>query len=76
MYHVNVNVNFIVENIIQIKSGIMINVDGSVNDIIYVKKVNDKYLANIMDDSVITCDEIVDADAVIRRRNKNYSKKF
>ena len=50
MYHVNVNVNFIVENIIQIKSGIMINVDGSVNDIIYVKKVYDKYLANIMDD--------------------------
>ena len=28
-----------VENVIQIKSGIMINVDVSVKDIIYVKKI-------------------------------------
>ena len=30
MDHANVNVNLMVENIIQIKSGIMINVDASV----------------------------------------------
>ena len=40
----------------------------SVKSIIYVKKnatcswKNGKYLANIMNDSVITCDEIIDAD--------------
>ena len=33
---------------------------------------NGKYLASIIDDSVITCDEIIDA----RRRSKNYSKKY
>ena len=30
---------------------------------------NGKYLASIMDDSTITCDEII----VIQRKNKNYS---
>ena len=30
MYHANVNVDFMVENVIQIKSGLMINVDASV----------------------------------------------
>ena len=29
MYHVNVNVNLMVERVIHIKSGIMINVDAS-----------------------------------------------
>ena len=38
-YHANVNVNLIEENLIQIKSGIMINVDVSVKNIIYVKKI-------------------------------------
>ena len=38
MYYVNVNVNVIEENVIQIKSGIMINVDASAKNIIYVKK--------------------------------------
>ena len=61
------------ENVIQIKSGIMINVDVSVKNIIYVKKncfwrpatcscENSKYLASIIDDSVIMRDEIIDAD--------------
>ena len=30
IYHVNVNVNLLVENLIQIKSGILINLDVSV----------------------------------------------
>ena len=32
---------------------------------------NGKYLASIMDDSAITCDEIIES-----RRNKNYFNKF
>ena len=39
IYHANVNVNLIEENLIQIKSGIMINVDVSVKNIIYVKNI-------------------------------------
>ena len=56
------------ENVIQIKSRIMRK------NIIYAKKdyirnpaicsyENGKYLPNIMDDSVITCDEIMDVEA-------------
>ena len=49
------------------KSGILININVNVKYIIYVKKItcdqeNGKYLANIIDDSVITCDEIIDAE--------------
>ena len=62
------------ENVIQIKSGITINVNVSVKNIIYMEKIyiwnpamctckNGKYLINIMDDSVIICDEIVDTEA-------------
>ena len=39
MYHANVNVNLIVENVIQINGGITINVDVSVKIIIFVKKI-------------------------------------
>ena len=60
------------ENIIQIKNEIMINVDASVKNIIYVKKitfgilVNGKYLASFIDgDSVIMCDEIVEETKAI-----------
>ena len=50
------------------KSGILININVSVKYIIYVKKItcdceNGKYFANIIDDSVISCDEIIDAEA-------------
>ena len=38
MCHPNANLNLIEENVIQTKSGIMINVDGSVKSIIYVRK--------------------------------------
>ena len=61
------------ENVIQINGGITINVDASAKKIIHVKKdyiwnpatcscKNGKYLGSITDDSVITCDEIIDAD--------------
>ena len=62
------------KNVIQINSGTMINVDVSVINILYVKKnyifnpatcscENGKYLKSIMDDSAITCDEIIDTEA-------------
>ena len=63
----NVNVNLMEKNVIQINGRITINVNVSVKNITYVKKnwnpatcncENGKYLASIMDDSVITCDEI------------------
>ena len=61
------------ENVIQVNGGITINVDVSVKNIMYVKEIikiilfypptcsceNRKYLASIMDDLVITCDEII-----------------
>ena len=63
----------IVENVIQIKSGITINVVVNAKDNIFGEDhilnaatcsyKDDKYLANIMDDSVITCDEIIDVEA-------------
>ena len=65
MYHANVNVDLIEEIVIQINGGIMINVNASVGNVIYVKKImfgillhvieNRKYLANVMDDSTIMC---------------------
>ena len=60
------------ENVIQINGGITINVDASVKNVMYGKKIllwnpascrfkNCKHLANIMDDSVITCDEVIES---------------
>ena len=53
------------QNVNQINSGIMTNTDVSVKKVMYVGKIvfeimlhvikNKKYLADIMDDSVITC---------------------
>ena len=58
------------ENVIQIAGGIMINVDVSVKNVMYVKKIawnpatcnceNGEYLASIMHDSAIACDEIIE----------------
>ena len=61
------------ENVIQMKSGILININVSVKYIIYVKKItcdweNGKYLANIINDSMITYTEIIDAET------KSYDK--
>ena len=61
-----------IENVIQINGGIMINADTSVKNAMYVKKIvfgillhvvvkNGKYLASNMDYSVIMCDEIIES---------------
>ena len=62
------------QNVSQINGGITINVKVSVKNIIYVKKIvwnpatctceNGKYLASIMDDSGIICDEIIDVQEI------------
>ena len=62
-YHANVNA---------ISNGIKINVDANAENIIYEKDYtwnpatcnceNGKYLASIIDDLVIACDEIIDAE--------------
>ena len=62
------------ENIIQIKSGITINVDVSVKNNIHGKHYiwnpvtcceKGKYLASIIDNSVIMCDEIIEETKAI-----------
>ena len=61
------------ENVIQINGGITINVDANVKNVMYVKKIifeNGKYLASILGDSAITCDEIIDS------YDEDYSNKF
>ena len=66
IYYANVNVDLMGKNVIQINGGIMVNVDLSVKDVMYVKKdyiskpatcscENEKHLASIKDDSAITC---------------------
>ena len=62
-----------IKSVIQIKSGIMINVGASVKDNIcendYIWNLatcscrNGKYLSSIIDNLVITYDEIIDAEA-------------
>ena len=76
----NLKVNFREENIIHIKSGIPINVYASVKNITYVKKnsaicscENGKYLASIIDDdSVVTCDGVVEEKKTVPT---NFNKK-
>ena len=87
IYHGNINVNLIVEGafVIQVKIGIMINVDASAKNIIYLKKMifgillhvaakivniyNTVYIS-IIENSVITCDEVIEAEG------KTIAKKF
>ena len=75
-----------VENVIQIRSGITINVGASVKNIIYVKKnyiqnpdtcssKDGKYLASIIDDSVILCDEIIDAEDKSYNEETSFNEK-
>ena len=72
IYYANVNINFMIENLIQIKSGIKINADVSVseNRKPFVQKdyiwnpatfscKNSKHLASTIDNSVITGDKII-----------------
>ena len=60
------------KNVILVNGGIVINVDVSIKNVMYAKKIyilnpatcsceNGKYLASIMDDSAITCDEIIES---------------
>ena len=71
--------------LIQINGGITLNVNVSVENVMYVKKIfvwnpatcnckNGKYLASIMNDSAITCDEAIDADADAEAKTNDESK--
>ena len=83
MYHVNVNLDLMEENVIEINGGTTINVDVSVKKPLVREKdyiqnpsvcscKNGEYLASIMNDSAIMCNKVI----VIRQRNKNHSIKF
>ena len=48
IYHSNVNINLMEENIIQINGGIMINVDVSVKNIVYMKKIISGILLHVV----------------------------
>ena len=75
IYHANVNLDLMRKNVIQINGRIMINVYVSLRKVMYVclemcvwnpdtcNCENGKYLASVMNDSAIVCDEIIDADA-------------
>ena len=92
IYHVNVNANLMVQNVTQIKFGIRINLCGSVKikkSIVYPKKdhiwnpttysrKNGKYLTSIIDDSVITYDEIINRAKAAKTKTvlKKYFNKF
>ena len=77
------------QNVIQISGGIMVNVDATVKNIIYVKKKqhvwspskcifeNRKYLASIMDDSTIICDEVTNSyEEEIKTIHTNFNEKI
>ena len=49
-----------VENVLQINGGITINIDMSVKNVMYVKKIIKDYKKSIMDDSVVLCNEIIE----------------
>ena len=72
IYHANVNVDLIAENVIQTNGGITINVEVSVKNDMYVEKYyiwnsatcsckHRKYLVKIMDDSVVRCNEVIES---------------
>ena len=81
-----------VVNIVQIKSGITINVDVSVKiwknivskkeyiwNLATCSRENGNYLASIIEDSVITCDENIEATKTAPMKTvltKNTSKNF
>ena len=47
-YHANVNVNLMEENIIQLNCGIAINVDVSVQNVMYVRKIIFEILLHVV----------------------------
>ena len=67
----------IVENVIEIKSGIMINVGWVQNPKEHNATCsckNGKYLGSIIDDSVITCDEIIDTTETVPTKGNCFNK--
>ena len=79
MYHVKVNVNLMEENVFQIKNRITINVNVSVKKHTMCEKdyiwnpttcswKNGKYLASIIDESVIMCDEGVEETKTVSHK--------
>ena len=70
IYHVNINVDLMEENLYEINDGIMINVDVNVKNLIYLKKimfgilphviVKMKKMASIMDNLVIMYVEVIE----------------
>ena len=69
------------ENLIQVNDGIMININLIVKNVMCVKKItynceNGKYLASIMNDSAIICDEVIYADENTKSNNvPNFTEK-
>ena len=72
------------KNVIQIRHGITTNVDVSVKNISVEKSIfgvllpivaNSKYLASIIDNSAITCDEIIEEETKAVTTNFNEKKK-
>ena len=47
MYHANVNVEIMEENLVQINGGITINTDVSIRNIMYVKKFTLEILVHV-----------------------------
>ena len=48
IYHVNVNVNLMEENVIQINGGIMIKMDVRVKNVVYMKKTISGILLHVV----------------------------
>ena len=70
------------ENVIQINGGITVNVDVSIKNVMSMEKVifrkieNGKYLANIMYESVITCNEVIESfDQKAKTISTNFNEK-
>ena len=65
------------ENVIQINVRVTINVDVSLKNVMYFHSCeNGKYLASIMDDSGITCDEIIESyNEETKTISTNFDKK-
>ena len=59
MYHGNVNVNFLVENVTQIQSWIMVNVNVSAKNTRYLTMIKFVILLHVVDKM---SDEIIDAE--------------
>ena len=83
----NVNVDLMEENINQINGGVMIKVHAGVKNNINVKRImfkpvtcsceNGKYLASIMDDSAIMCDEVIESyDEGTKTSLTNFSERI